>query len=188
MKQGARIVLGALMGVVCAAPSLNAQVVAEYPVFQETPSVVSVNRERLIQMSEFGKALMNLLSQEQSVLVLENETFAKDLEREELELTDLRKTLLAEEFRPLAEAFDVKVKEVRRVQEEKAVALAKSLEAARFRFFRQAERVIGQLMQDNDIVFVLDESAVWISRGGDVTNLVIERLDAAYAAGQLALE
>ena len=188
MIQGARIVLGALRGMACAAPSLNAQVVSDYAVFQDTPSVVSVNREQLIQKSEFGKALISSLSDQQSALVLENETFAKDLEREELELTGLRKTLAADEFRPLAEAFDVKVKEVRRVQEEKAVALAKSREAARFRFFRQAERLISQLMQDKGIVFVLDESAVWLSRGGDVTNLVIERLDAAYALGQLALE
>ncbi len=188
MKKGARIILGAVIAMTCAVPSLNAQAVAKYPIFQDTPLVVSVNRERLIQRSEFGKALMSSLSDQQSALVLENETFAKDLEREELELTDLRKTLSAEEFGPLAEAFDVKVKEVRRVQDEKTVELAKSLEAARFRFFRQAERLIGQLMQDNGIVFVLDESAVWLSRGGDVTNLVIERLDAAYASGQLALE
>jgi Skp family chaperone for outer membrane proteins len=188
MKQGARIVLGALIGMACAASSLNAQAIEKYHVFEDTPLVVSVNREGLIQGSEFGKALINSLSEQQSALVLENETFAKDLEREELELTELRKTLSAEEFGPLAEAFDVKVKEVRRVQDEKTVALAKSLEAARFRFFRQAERLIGQLMQDNGIVFVLDEGAVWLSRGGDVTNLVIERLDAAYASGQLALE
>jgi Skp family chaperone for outer membrane proteins len=171
-------------------PAVVAQTQADtdYPIFRSMPEVVSVNRERLIQSSQFGRALNNNLAEQQGALVEENEALAKDLEREELELTELRKTLSTEEFAPLAEAFDVKVKEVRRVQDQKAVALAQSIEGARFRFFRQAERVIAELMSDNGIVFVLDESAVWISQGGDVTNLVIEKLDAAYQAGELSLE
>jgi len=35
---------------------------------------------------------------------------------------------------------------------------------------------------------VLDESAVWIAQGGDITKLIIKRLDAAFQAGQLPLE
>lgn len=161
---------------------------AAYPVFQDTPAIVSINRERLIQRSDFGRALIEVLSDRQNALVKENETLAQDLEREELELTELRKTLTPAEFAPLAEAFDAKVKEVRRVQEQKGVQLAKSLENARFRFFRQAEQIIVKLMADTGIQFVLDENAIWLSQGGDVTNLVIERLDAAYGAGELTLE
>jgi hypothetical protein len=43
-------------------------------------------------------------------------------------------------------------------------------------------------MEENNIVFVLDESAVWITQGGDFTDVVIERLDVAYQAGDLSLE
>lgn len=177
------VVFGAMAGT-----SVLAQAVPNYPVFRDTPEVVSVNRERLIQQSAFGKALIDSLSVQQKTLVEENEALAEDLEREERELTEVRKTLSSEEFAPLAEAFDEKVKETRRSQDQKAVELAQALEGARFRFFRQAERVIAQLMQENGIVFVLDETVVWISQGGDVTNLVIERLDAAYRAGELSLE
>jgi Skp family chaperone for outer membrane proteins len=171
-----------------AAQTSFAQVALGYPTYNDSPQVVSVNRERLIQNSAFGKALNQSLSKQQKILVEENESLARNLEREELELTGLRKSLTPDEFSPLAEAFDVKVKEARRGQDQKAIDLAKSLEGARFRFFRQAERVIAQLMKENGIVFVLDESAVWISQGGDITNLVIERLDSAYEEGELALE
>ncbi len=170
---------------------LSGQAVAQdatFPVFQDGPAIVSINRERLIQRSDFGRALIKVLSDRQAALVKENETLAQDLEREERELTELRKTLTPAEFTPLAEAFDAKVKEVRRVQEQKGVELTKSLENARFRFFRQAEQIIVKLMADRGIQFVLDESAIWLSQGGDVTNLVIERLDAAYGAGELTLE
>ena len=159
-----------------------------FPVYEPVVPVVSINRELLIQRSEYGKTLIGSLAQRQSDLIVENETLATTLEREELELTELRKTLEPEEFAPLAEAFDTKVKDVRRQQDQKALDLAKQLEAARFRFFRQAEGVIAQMMQENGILFVLDEAAIWMSQGGDVTAAVIERLDAAYAAGELPLE
>ncbi len=184
----ARIFLGAMVGATCVAPPVVGQVAPNFPIYQNAPEVVSVNRERLIQSSEFGKALVESLAARQKALVEENDTLAQDMEREERELTDVRKTLTSEEFSPLAEAFDEKVKEVRRQQDQKAVELAQALEGARFSFFRQAERVIAQLMKENGIVFVLDESAVWISQGGDVTNLVIERLDAAYRAGEMEPE
>lgn len=188
MPRLACILLAVIWGGVSSALPVGAQGVPTYPIYRELPEIVSVNRDRLIQASEFGKALIDVLTARQRQLVDENEALALDLEREELELTDLRKTTSPEEFSPLAEAFDEKVKEVRSRQDQKAVELAQALEGARFRFFRQAERVISQLMQDNGIVFVMDETAVWISQGGDVTNLVIERLDAAYKAGKLSLE
>ncbi|MDG1997990.1 MAG: OmpH family outer membrane protein [Amylibacter sp.] len=113
---------------------------------------------------------------------------AADLEREERELTDVRKTIASGEFSILAKAFDEKVKAVRRRQDQKAIELAQALEGAKFRFFNEAEQMITQLMKDNGIVFVLDESAVWIAQGGDITKLIITRLDAAFQAGQLPLE
>lgn len=160
----------------------------KYPLFRETVPVVSVNRENLIQKSQLGLDLMTALANRQKMLVAENTKLAERLEREERELTDLRKTMGAEEFAPLAEAFDNKVKNVRREQDEKGVSLANDLERARFRFFRHAEAVIVDMMRESDILFVLDENVVWLSQGGNITQAVIERMDAAYAAGELSLE
>ena len=181
-----RIGIWLCMGLIAATAAQAQQ--SSYPVFQPVVPVVSVNREALLQKSQYGQALMGVLTRRQSALVEENEALSAKLEQEELELTELRKTLTPEEFNPLAEVFDNKVKEVRRTQDQKSVDLAKALETSRFRFFRHAEAVIGQLMSENGIVFVLDESAVWLSKGGDVTQAVIDRLDAAYAAGELPVE
>jgi Skp family chaperone for outer membrane proteins len=176
-----------VLGISCATSSAMAQQ-ANFPIYEPTIPLVSVNREALIQKSDYGRAVFAKLAEQQSALLAENHTLTETLEKEELQLTELRKTLIADQFTPLAEAFDAKVKEVRRTQDQKSTDLAKALEAARFKFFRQAESEIGQLMQENGILFVLDESAVWMSKGGDVTELVIERLNAAYAARKLTVE
>lgn len=159
-----------------------------FPVYEPTLPVVSINRENLFQRSDLGMQLSDVLSKRQAALVAENDRLAATLEQEELELTELRKTLSAAKFEPMAEAFDVKVKNVRRVQDQKSVDLAKALESMRFRFFRQAESVIAKMMQESGILFVLDEKAIWMSQGGDVTNTVIERMNSAYAAGEISIE
>ena len=180
------------MSVMVSGATIALPVVAQgsppYQIYREPAEVVSVNRDRLIQGSKFGKALIDALTILQQRLVEENASLAADLEREERELTDVRKTIASGEFSILAKAFDEKVKEVRRRQDQKAIELAQALEGAKFRFFNEAEQMITQLMKDNGIVFVLDESAVWIAQGGDITKLIIKRLDAAFQAGQLPLE
>jgi Skp family chaperone for outer membrane proteins len=180
-------ILLALGGALSGLPVI-AQGLPSYQIYRDSAEIVSVNRDRLIQSSEFGKALVNVLTTRQQQLVEENASLALDLEREERELTDARKTLTPEEFGPLAKIFDNKVKDVRRRQERKAVELSQALEEMRGRFFNQTERLIRRLMEENNIVFVLDESAVWITQGGDFTDVVIERLDVAYQAGDLSLE
>lgn len=160
----------------------------DFPLYDQPLPVVSINREALIQRSDLGRQLSEILAERQSALVAENEELAARLEQEELDLTELRKTMSAQEFKPMAEAFDAKVKKTRREQDQKSVDLAKSLESMRFRFFRQAESIIVQLMQERGVMFVLDESVVWMSQGGDVTNTVIERMNSAYAAGEISIE
>ncbi|GGA24184.1 OmpH family outer membrane protein [Neptunicoccus cionae] len=160
----------------------------DFPLYDQALPVVSINREALIQRSDLGRQLSEMLAERQSALVAENEELAARLEQEELDLTELRKSMSAEEFTPMAEAFDAKVKKTRREQDQKSVDLAKTLESMRFRFFRQAENIIVQLMQERGVMFVLDESAVWMSQGGDVTNTVIKRMNSAYAAGELSIE
>ena len=166
---------------------VGAQEMPRFQVYRDSPEVVSVNRDRLIQESKFGKVLVDALTLRQRQLIKENGSLASDLEREERELTAVRKTLDPDEFSRLAKAFDEKVKDVRRRQDQKAVELSKAREDARFRFFGEVEQLIKQLMKENGIVFVLDESVVWIAQGGDITRLIIERLDAEFLAGELSL-
>lgn len=159
-----------------------------FPVFRPSVSIVSINREMLIENSRYGQATLDQVSKKRAELVAQNDTLTKALEHEELELTKLRKTLAAEEFTPLAEAFDVKVNKIRRTQGQKETQLLQQLETVRAQFFRQAEGVIAQMMQENRILFVLNAENVWLSQGGDITSAVIDRLDAAFSAGELTLE
>ena len=187
MKRAARRAFGLGFALTLSCWSAMAQT-SSFPVYYLTLPIVSISREALFQRSDLGNHLSEVLSKRQAALVAENDRLAATLEQEELELTELRKKLSAEKFAPMAEAFDAKVKKVRRVQDQKSVDLAKALESMRFRFFRQAESVIAQMMQESNILFVLDENAIWMSKGGDVTNTVIERMNTAYAAGEISIE
>ncbi|MEM6620183.1 MAG: OmpH family outer membrane protein [Pseudomonadota bacterium] len=155
----------------------------------DTLEVVSLNRERLLSESAFGRAMIGSLSDQQQALVIENQRLTEELETEERALTETRKTMSAEEFRPLAEAFDEKVKQVRAAQDGKAVDLAKAREAARFSFFRRIEPVIIEIMQSRGARVLLNNQAVLLSTDDvDITAAVLARLDALFAQGALAVE
>lgn len=162
------------------------QAVDDYPVVPDTQPVASLNRDRLLGESAYGRDLMGKLSERQTELVAENDRLLAELEREERALTDTRKTMSPEEFTPLADAFDKKVNAIRAGQDQKALDLAKSLESTRFRFFREVEPVIVEVMRERGILFLLNEQAVMLSTGdADITDAVLARLDALYADGQL---
>ena len=171
-----------LLALVGAVP-LQAQ---QYPVFQEQLPVASINREVLFTESNYGRALLASISEHESQLVQENDSLLGDLEREERELTELRKQIPAPEFATLAKAFDAKANQIRQTQGEKLDALNKQLDAGRFTFYRQAETVIRDLMIERGIVYVLNEQAILMSTGeGNITPDVIQQLDALFASGAL---
>jgi len=164
-------------------------VAQEYPVFQDLLPVASINRDALFSNSAYGKALLAEISAQQKLLVVENDRLHTDLEREERELTELRKQIPALEFTPLAKSFDAKANQIRREQGEKLDALNKQLDGARFTFFRQAETVIRNIMIERGIVYVLNEQAILMSTGeGNITADVIQRLDVLFASGNLRVQ
>ena len=172
-----------MMLVLIGAAPLQAQ---QYPIFQEQLPVASINREVLFAESAYGRALLASISEHESRLVKENDSLLADLEREERELTELRKQIPAQEFAPLAQAFDVKANRIRQAQGEKLDALNKQLDGARFTFYRQAETVIRDLMIERGIVYVLNEQAILMSTGeGNITPDVMQRLDALFVSGAL---
>lgn len=156
----------------------------QYPVYEESLPVASINREELFQQSAYGQALIDQLQKRQQQLAAENDDLYANLEREERELTTLRKQISAEEFAPLAQAFDEKANTIRAQQRHKLDELNAELEKSRFTFFRRAEAVIRQLMAERGIVYVLHEQAIWVSSGrADITRDVMARMDALFAQG-----
>ncbi len=161
----------------------------QYPVFQETLPIASLNREDLFNKSDYGRALLAQLNKKKEQLAAENTELYTNLEREELELTALRKQITPEEFAPLAKAFDTKANKIRSRQRQKLTDLNNQLERARFTFFRHSETVIRNLMQENGILYVLNAQAILVSTGeGDITGEVIRRLDKLFADGSLTVE
>ncbi len=158
----------------------------QFPVFQEQLPVASINRDKLFAESAYGRALRAKMAIRQKQLVAENDRLLADLEREERELTELRKQTTPIDFAPLAEAFDVKANRIRQQQNEKLLALNKQLETARFTFFRSTEIVIRKLMFERGIIYVLNEQAILMSTGeGNITGEVMKRLDALFDSGAL---
>lgn len=165
----------ALFGLCLAAfaPSVRAETVAP-PV----SSVVTLDQERLLKETKFGTALAKAFEADTQALVAENRKIDADLEAEERDLTEKRKTLPPEEFRVLADAFDKKANELRDAQEAKSRDLTRRRDSDRSWFFQNIAPILGDYMVERGAVAILDKSAVVVSLGTiDITDGAIQRID-----------
>lgn len=159
---------------------------SQFPIYGEHVPVATLDRERLLSESAYGVSISTTFSQRQSALVAENERLLAELEQEERDLTEVRKTASAEDFALLARAFDDKANAIRDEQDAKAIALAKLLDSTRTRFFREVEPIIVEVMQEEGVLILLNEQAVMLNLGGaDITARVLARLDQLYQDGKI---
>jgi Skp family chaperone for outer membrane proteins len=118
-------------------------------------------------------------------LQAENQRLEANLEAEERKLTDQRPTMPPEQFRPLAEAFDEKVRGIRQAQDAKARDLTRQSEEDRARFVETAAPILVALMSDLGAVVLIDKSVAVLSMDSvDVTDEAIARIDAVLGDGQ----
>ena len=115
MLRGGRLWL--LVGCLLCAP-LYAQ---ERPVIASP--ILTLDQERLFEQTGVTAIISTEVERRRSILAEENRRIEAELVAEETALTEQRKTLPAEEFRALADAFDKKVQALRVEQDAKAVAL-----------------------------------------------------------------
>lgn len=147
--------------------------------------VLTINQQRLFEDSAFGKASLARLEADSRALQAEIRQIESDLEIEERMLTERRAELPASEFQPLARAFDEKVENIRQAWSVKDRDLKRQREADQQAFFETAVPVLADLMRDMGAVALIDQSSVVLSLDRvDVTQLAIDRLDAAFAAQQ----
>lgn len=150
--------------------------------------VVLLDRQRLYEGSELGKASLAILDELSRALIAENRQLEAELEEEERLLTQRRAQVSTQDFRALADDFDRRVQERRQAQDSKTRALARSRDEARQQFFSSVAPILGQLMQEIGAVAILDNSAVILSfERIDITDEAIEKLDEAYHAGTIAV-
>lgn len=155
---------------------------------QEPNTILTIDSDALFETSLFGKSTEAEFRQLRADLIRENQQLEAELIAEEQSLAEQRQTMSAEEFRPLAEAFDAKVQQIRADQEEKLRDLTTDRDASRQAFFQQVIPMVADIVRERGALVVIDRRTVFLSAESvDITNVVIERLDEAFEAGELTL-
>lgn len=181
-----RTLLGALFGaLLCISSVAKAQQDAGLSNVGVVQSLIlTVAPEALYSQSDFGQRIAREIEEESLEIASENRRIEAELTAEERELTELRDTLAASDFRARAEAFDEKVQRLRREQDEKARAVATLNEEARRALLTAAQPILLQLMVESGAVAVLDRRVVLLSVDSvDITEQAILRVNAEFGDG-----
>lgn len=151
-------------------------------------TVLLIQPDKLFSESAFGRRVTGDLEAELAVLTAENRRIEAELRAEELDLTERRKTMPAEAFRVLADAFDASVQETRATQEAKYEGINSRFEAARLAFLKASEPVLEQLMIEAGASAIIDRSAVLLAAASaDITDVAILRINAVLGEGEAGL-
>ena len=154
----------------------------DFPTYQTTTNILIINQDALFSQTVLGQDILNLEQQDRDALIEEGRRIGADFVSEELELTTLRDTLSADEFRALATAFDEKVEKARAEQEANDSTLIANIEARRRSFFQIIAPALAGLMQKYGAAAIIDRRSVLLfDRNLDITSEAVELLDKAYS-------
>ena len=149
--------------------------------------ILTVDQDRLYATSAWGRRAQAELEARSRALQAENERIAAELEDEDAALTELRKSLPADEFRARADAFDERVQRLRRDRDAAGRALIDDADADRVRFLEAVLPVFTAMMAERGAVVVLDRRTVFLGADSvDVTAAMIARIDAEVGDGSTA--
>lgn len=138
-----------------------------------------INQERLLTGSQAGQALLAEEERQRDALRSEARALDSAFEAEERKLTEQRPTMPPEEFRELADAFDARVVQARKDQDERASALAQEFDQRRRQFYARVAPLLVQLMDRAGARAVFDEnSALLTDQTLNITDEVIAAIDA----------
>lgn len=147
-------------------------------------AVLILNQERLVAQSLYGQRIQRELEEASSRLAAENRRIEAELAREELELTELRPTMEAAEFRVLADEFDTRVETIRAEREAEARALTQQADSAQAQFFERVAPILLDIVQERNAAVLMDSRSVLLSAEGvDVTEEAIAAIDATLGEG-----
>lgn len=146
--------------------------------------VLVIDFEKVFAQSAFGQRVATETEAEGQKLAAENRSIESELVDEERRLTEMRASTEPFEFKKLADAFDEKVQNLRKAQDEKARALGSRNESGRLRFVETARPVLAALMQEAGAALILDRRSVFVAADAiDVTAEAIKRIDATIGDG-----
>ena len=150
---------------------------AQEAAYSQTP-VLILDWERIFADSRVAQGVLGGIERQRSELVNENLRIQKELTAEELELTELRSTLSAAEFRERADAFDQKVQSIREERDAKERELQRRRVEERWNFRIAVEKtLISDIMRERGAFLVLDRSATSVfATSIDITEEAISRM------------
>lgn len=183
--------LGCLLAVAFGlfAPQLGlAQMSLGEPVATVGP-ILTLDQNRLYADSLYGRQSQAEIDAEAKALSAENRNLEAALEAEETALAEQRSTLPAAEFQILAEAFDAKVKDIRRARDARARDLSVRQDQSQRAFLEKVVPILNQIRTEMGAELILDRaSVIWSSPTIDITDLAIQRIDQALLAPQAVSE
>ena len=146
--------------------------------------ILVIDSDLLFSQSEFGVRVAQDLAVEESVLLAENRRIQAELIAEENALTEQRAEMDPVAFRAVAEAFDARVVQIRKEQDQKSANLETRRQREQEAFIRAASPILSQLMQEAGASVVVERRGVLLfDPEADITQMAIERLNVTIGDG-----
>lgn len=174
MKGAARLRRLVLALALALPPPLAAQAPPQGP-----PPFLLLNQERILTGSRVGQAILAEEEAARDALRAEAREIDARFEAEERALTEQRATMEPDAFRALADAFDQRVVEARRGQDERSNALVIEFDRRRRQFYNDVAPILVGLLSRYQAHAILDESTVLLAdQSLNITDVVISEIDA----------
>ena len=155
------------------------------PVTAQTSVILVIDLERAYKTSRFGESMRDAFNSENQSFNEENKVILNLLKDEEIQLTADRTNLSQEEFAIAADAFDIKVQEIRKTRLEKIRLVEERFNLLKPMFFRRVDSFFDELMLEFNATAILEKNYVVRSTDAiDITNLLVERVDQAFGVDQ----
>ena len=146
----------------------------------EKSELFTVDMTKLLRSSEFGKNIIAANNIARKKLQSENEELEKKLLLEEKELSELRKTLSVEEFRPKALEFDKKVSIIRAEQGKKEEILNKKVRKEETDFFKKIYPLLYEILIERGGLILVDQRNIILwDNSVDITDDAIQAINQA---------
>ena len=126
----------------------------------EKSSLFTVDMGKLFRSSDFGKKIISTNNIARQELQNENEELEAILLSEEKELSEQRKILSSDEFRPKALAFDERVSIIRAEQVKKEEKLKNKARKEEAEFYKRIYPLLYELLLDHGGVILIDQRNV----------------------------
>ena len=146
----------------------------------EKSELFTVDMTKLFRSSEFGKNIIAANNLARKKLQSENEELEKKLLLEEKELSELRKTLSVEEFRPKALEFDKRVSIIRAEQGKKEEILNKKVRKEETDFFKRIYPLLYEILIERGGLILVDQRNIILwDNSVDITDDAIQAINQA---------